>query len=112
MKIRRLTLPPYSGQTSFVFSENNKTVEDIYSKVNKIIFTVDGGVSTEIRNRKRIILVDGGAILKTSNDSIDVEKSYTKLKGYMGIWDEEHKHFYVDTDGSFLIKIDQKAKSH
>jgi len=87
----------------FIFDEENKTVVDSYNLVHKIHIGLENENKIDINmiNNQRLIQIKNGAILKTDNDSVDVEKEFTKLKGYMGIWDKEHTKFYVDKNGEF-----------
>lgn len=88
----------------FIFEDHNKTLEDYYNKVNKIIFTYEDTVTIDFINKKRIVYIDSGAILKTISDSIDIENTYVKLRGYMGVIDKTHMHFYVDKNKMFQVK--------
>lgn len=85
----------------FIFSDHNKSVEDIHNQVNKIMYTDGDEIDIKILNKVRMIYIIGGAGLKTSNDSFGAGKDFAKLKGYMGIWDKEHTKFYVDNNGKF-----------
>lgn len=88
----------------FIFNEHNKTVYDKTNAVDRIYGVDKSDINITILNFKRVIIFKKPGILKTIDDSIDVENSYVKLRGYMGIRDKEHKDFYVDKKGMFQIK--------
>jgi len=87
----------------FIFNDHNKSVYDETNSVEKIYGMNKNNIKITISNFKRVIILKKPGILKTVNDSIDVENSYVKLRGYMGIYDKEHKQFYVDKNGLFQV---------
>lgn len=88
----------------FIFDDHNKTVYDKTNAVQKIYGIDNDDINMALLDSSRIIIFKESGILKTDNDSIDVQDTYVKLGGYMGIWDKEHREFYVDKKGIFQIK--------
>jgi hypothetical protein len=92
-------------ETVYVFRfENSRevTIKDPFSRITRSW----GGspISFEIENGVRIITFEDGAILKTSNDSIEPQSTYVHLKGYMGVY-STNTNFTVNESG----KIDDDS---
>lgn len=87
----------------FTWNTTKKVLIDDFKKIKMIYGYKKGNTSIEVKNDVLIVKIDNkGAILKTKNDSIDIEKDCSKMKGYMGIF---------TTSKQFKTTIDGKIKS-
>jgi hypothetical protein len=85
--------------TKFEFRYGRKTrhISDPFNQLQWVY----GGLpdSITVTNGQRLIVYDEPkAVIKSSKDSVDVQETYTKHKGYMGIF-EDGTHYTVDRDG-------------
>lgn len=91
----------YNNKFIFLFKDFNTTINDKNSSVRKIYHSIFDTIKIKIQNYNRLIYIQGGAILKTENDSIDVQNSHVKLHGYMGEWTKNNCYF-VDKNLDFV----------
>lgn len=94
----------------FIFTDHNISVEDKQNYVKKIHYSMTDTIDIKIINNHRIVYIEGGAILKTDNDSIDIEANNIKVGGYMGAFYHQKINFYVDENGDFLSYGSSKHK--
>lgn len=86
----------------FIFTDHNISVEDTKNYVKKIYYIMIETIDVKTIDNHRIVYIDGGAILKTDNDSIDIEANNIKVGGYMGAFYNQKINFYVDKNGDFF----------
>lgn len=87
----------------FNFSDRNVTINDNSQAIYKIYtnkVNLDNDFYLECKNRRKTFIFNHGTILKTKNDSIDIEENYEKIHGYMGIL-EKNNCYSVDKNGRF-----------
>lgn len=89
----------YNSKFIFLFKDFNTTINDKNSSVRKIYHSILDTIQIKIQNHNRLIYIQGGAILKTENDSIDVQNNHEKLHGYMGEWTKNNCYFVNETLG-------------
>ncbi|XGW00153.1 MAG: hypothetical protein ACAF41_14605 [Leptolyngbya sp. BL-A-14] len=80
----------------FAFPTNPTTIWDEYNKLYRIYGALPTHIS--VVNNTRVLTFIEPAILKSDNDSIDIEKAYISYEGYMGITTDERK-FLVNSQG-------------
>jgi len=85
----------------FIFEDYNISIADKYNFVKEIHYNIYNNIDVQIKNNHRTVYIHGGAILKTYNDSIDVENNGIKVGGYMGIFFNKKIHFFVDKNAKF-----------
>ena len=85
----------------FIFEDYNISITDEYNFVKEIRYDIYNDINLQIKNNYRTVYIHGGSILKTYNDSIDVENNGIKMGGYMGIFFNKKINFFVDKNGKF-----------
>lgn len=86
-------------KTEYVFDFGNGQVVRIRDDHSMIVRSWGGSPdSTSTKDGVRTICFSDGAILKTAIDSIEPQRDYVKVKGYMGIWTDD-TDFVVDENG-------------
>ncbi|AZQ85036.1 hypothetical protein EKO29_14235 [Colwellia sp. Arc7-635] len=86
-------------KSEYIFEfEGNRTVY-IKDEFNQFIRSWGGSPeSITVQNGIRTVVFKGGAILKTSTDSINPQATQVSLKGFMGVTTEDSS-FIVNSDG-------------
>ncbi|MCE9607670.1 MAG: hypothetical protein K8U03_22510 [Planctomycetia bacterium] len=90
-------VPYVSTRFEFRFGHKMRIVDDpgnhmqwVYGEMPRLITVADG--------IRLIIYDEPGAIIKSSQDSMEVDEHFLRHKGYMGVWSNETR-FLVDTAG-------------
>lgn len=101
---------------NIVFKDRNVTIYDKHNAIKYMLLDKDDLVNkffTDCTAKHKVFNIRTSIILKTEKDSIDIEPTYEKVHGYMGVINKM-KCYRVANDGGFVIckqnKRDKKGK--
>lgn len=85
------------------WKNSEKTIIDEHHKIIEIYGYVKDKTNITIKDKiLTVTMSQYGAILKTKNDSIDINKNCTKVHGYMGTFTDS-SNFYISKNGQINI---------
>ena len=89
-----------------IFKDKNITLFDKQNALEYMFINKDDLTNkffVDCSSKQRLFNIKYGVILKTKTDSIDIESSYQKLHGYMGVFMRKDD-YYVDSNGTIKPK--------
>jgi len=94
-----------SSYYTFIYEDRNVTVYDMQNTLKHMFFNKKGLVDKlfiSCDKERKFINIRTGAILKSEKDSIDVEPTYEKLHGYMGVW-TKNNCYNIEKNGKIKV---------
>jgi hypothetical protein len=84
----------------FRYGYATRFVDDPHNKMQWVFGALPDSITVDDAGLRLIVYNSHNAIIKSWTDSMEVYDDSFRHKGYMGIWDDEHESFVVDSSGT------------
>jgi len=101
VNLKNICIDTISSYYTFIFEDRDVIVYDMHNTLKHMFLNKNDLADRLFINcnkKRKIINIKTGAILKTEKDSIDIEPTYEKLHGYMGVW-TKNNCYNIDKNG-------------